>query len=91
VRLSIKKEEEKEEKSSNSRWEPWWNLSLTLALAELFEQFKTCTVKRPSHILLTKVQMWPGPGLNLHRHFQQSHVADKIHQIQDGCAVASHM
>jgi len=44
-----------------------------------------CTVKRPSHILLTKVQMWHGPELNLHGHFQQPNAADKIHQIHDGC------
>jgi len=35
------------------------------------------TVKRPRHILLAKVQISPGPGLILHGHFQQPHVAVK--------------
>ena len=43
------------------------------------------TVKRPRHILRTKVKIPLGPGLNLHGHFQQQYVTDKIHEIYYGC------
>jgi hypothetical protein len=35
------------------------------------------TVKRPGHILLTKVGISLGPGLILNGHFQQTNVAVK--------------
>jgi len=43
------------------------------------------TVKRLRHILLTMVQIPRGPGLTLHGHFWQPHVADKTDSIYYGC------
>jgi len=39
----------------------------------MYRSEKMYTVKRPRHVLLTKVGISLGPGLILHGHFQQPH------------------
>jgi len=74
---------------------PCSNLEQTISQGRKAFPSSVCTylytVKRPHHILLTKVQMWHGPGLNLNGHFQQQHAATKSIKFMMDAFVASHM